>query len=112
MKILSQRGEGYRCGVLARDNGPIMGRDLGFNLRVARKRGIPSRLQFPGHQTVCRIDGVILAKGAVCCVAIAIVTTGKAVENIPVARPFMIVVAAPISACFAIPRVGEYSEDV
>ncbi|MBA7569606.1 Arginine--tRNA ligase [subsurface metagenome] len=43
---------------------------------------------------------------------VPIVITGSPAEYMPVAKPFIIVVAAPISACSATPRVGEYSSEV
>ena len=40
------------------------------------------------------------------------VTTGMPAEYMPVARPSMMVVAGPITACPAMPCVGRYSSDV
>src|SRR5262249_56141633 len=46
-----------------------MGGDLGFDLRHAGKRLVPSRLQFAGHQSVGRVGSVVLPEGPIGCIA-------------------------------------------
>src|SRR5215510_15033423 len=52
-----------------RDRGGVMGGNLGFGLRHASERLVPSRLQFASHQSVCRVGSVVLPEGAIGCIA-------------------------------------------
>jgi len=58
----SERGERCRIGD-GSDLGGIMGGDLVFDLRH------PARLQFAGHQPIGRVGGIVLAEGAIGCIA-------------------------------------------
>jgi hypothetical protein len=52
-EIRRERGE--RCRINdGRELGGIMGGDLAFDLRHARERLVPARLQFAGHQPIGR----------------------------------------------------------
>jgi len=59
LEVRSERGKRCRIGD-GRDRGGFMGDDLAFDLRHARERLVPARLQFAGHQPVGRIGGVSL----------------------------------------------------
>src|SRR5438445_11410294 len=63
-----ERGE--RCRIDGgRDHGGVMGGNLGFDLRHAGERLVPSRLQFAGHQSVGRVGSVVLPEGPIGCIA-------------------------------------------
>ena len=46
-----------------------MGGDFAFDLGHTRERLVPARLEFAGHQPIGRIGGIVLAEGAIGCVA-------------------------------------------
>src|SRR5262249_14278562 len=46
-----------------------MGGNLGFDLRHAGERLVPSRLQFPGHQSVGWVGSIVLPEGPIGCIA-------------------------------------------
>src|SRR5262249_33484712 len=61
---------GERCRIDGgRNRGGVMGGNLGFDLRHAGERRVPSRLQFAGHQSVSRIGSVVLPEGPIGCIA-------------------------------------------
>jgi hypothetical protein len=68
LEVCSERGERYRIDD-GRDLGGFMGGDLAFNLRHARERLVPARLQFAGHQPIGRVGGVVLPEGPIGCIA-------------------------------------------
>src|SRR5262245_45231803 len=68
LEIGCERGE--RCGIdVGRDRGGVMGGNLGFGLRHAGERLVPSRLQFASHQSVGRVGSVVLPEGPIGCIA-------------------------------------------
>ena len=64
LEIRRERGErswvGDRGGI-----GGIMGGDFAFDLRHARERLIPTRLQFASHQPIGGVGSVVLPEGAI-----------------------------------------------
>src|SRR5215510_9513790 len=68
--LLRSAARGERCRIdVGRDRGGVMGGNLGFDLRLAGERLVPSRLQFASHQSVCRVGSVVLPEGAIGCIA-------------------------------------------
>src|SRR4029453_5990036 len=68
LEIGCERGE--RCRIDGGwDRGGGMGGNLGFGLRHAGGRLVPSRLQFASHQSVCRVGNVVLPEGPIGCIA-------------------------------------------
>lgn len=82
LQIISQPGEGYRRDVLAWNSTCVMDCNPGFDLRLPGKRGIPSCLQLPGHQTVCRIGGVILPECPISIVARCLKVSAQSLANL------------------------------
>src|SRR6516165_7459644 len=68
LEVCSEHGERCRIG----DGRGLLGfmdDDLAFDLRHARERRVPARLQFAGHQPVGWVGGVVLPEGAIGCIA-------------------------------------------
>ena len=68
LEVCSEHGKRCRIG----DGRGLLGfmdDDLAFDLRHARERRVPARLQFAGHQPVGWVGGVVLPEGAIGCIA-------------------------------------------
>ena len=63
-KIGRERAKRCRIGD-GRDRGGVVRGNFAFNLRHARQRLVPARLQFAGDQPVGRVGGVVLSEGAI-----------------------------------------------
>ena len=64
LEIRREHGERCRIGD-GHGLGGVMCGELAFDLRRARERLVPARLQFAGHQPIGRVSGIVLPEGAI-----------------------------------------------